>query len=66
MGEDQNKKEQKKGKGKAPKPVQYVIAHCSTIINEELFKTSFSSWKDVWLLDVGATCHMNFQRDFFE
>jgi hypothetical protein len=31
-----------------------------------LFKTSFSSWRDAWLLDIGATCDMNFQRDFFE
>jgi hypothetical protein len=31
-----------------------------------LFKTSFASWRDAWLLDTGATCHMTFQRDFFE
>jgi len=31
-----------------------------------LFKTSFASWRDAWLLDIGATCYMTFQRDFFE
>jgi hypothetical protein len=31
-----------------------------------LFNTSFASWRDAWLLDIGATCHMTFQRDFFE
>jgi len=35
-------------------------------INEDLFKTLISSWRDAWLLDTGATCHMTFQRDFFE
>jgi hypothetical protein len=31
-----------------------------------LFKASFDSWRDVWLLDTGATDHMIFQRYFFE
>jgi hypothetical protein len=31
-----------------------------------LFKTSFISWRDARLPDIGATCHMNFWRDFFE
>jgi hypothetical protein len=66
MGEDQRKKNKRKIKGKTPKPAQFVISHCNIGINEDLFKTSFSSWRDAWLLDTGATCHMNFQRDFFE
>jgi hypothetical protein len=32
---------------------------------EDLFNTSFASWRDAWLLDTSATCHMTFQRDFF-
>jgi hypothetical protein len=31
-----------------------------------LFNTSFSSWRDAWLLDTCATYHMTFQRDLFE
>jgi hypothetical protein len=57
MGKIEDKQEEK---GKALKPVQFVIVHCSTSINEEFFKTWFASWRDVWLLDTDATCHMNF------
>jgi hypothetical protein len=60
------KQEQKEEKGKALESAHFVIAHCNIGINEDLFKTSFSSWRDAWLLDTGATCHMNFWRDFFE
>jgi hypothetical protein len=67
MGEDQRKVGTKKEeKGKAPESTHFVIAHCNIGINEDLFKTSFASWRDAWLLDTGATCHMNFWRDFFE
>ena len=31
-----------------------------------MFKTSFDSWRDAWLLDIGATCCMTFLRDLFE
>ena len=48
-----DKQEQKEGNNKAHEPAQYVISHCSTSINEELFKTSFASWRDVRLLDIG-------------
>lgn len=35
-------------------------------LTKDLFHTSFASWKDTWLLDIGATCHMTFWKDFFE
>ena len=28
--------------------------------------TSLSSYKDCWLLDIGATSHMTFRKDCFE
>ena len=55
-----------KRKGKALESTHYVVAHCNIGVIEDLFNASLASWKDVWLLDLGATCHMNFQRDFFE
>jgi hypothetical protein len=53
-------------KSKALESAHYVGTHCNIGVIEDLFNTSFASWRDVWLLDTGATCHMNFQRDFFE
>ena len=51
-------------KGNPPKSAHYVVAHCNLGI-EEALSTSFS-WNDIWLLDIGATCHMTFRKDFFE
>ena len=42
------------------------MAHCNIGVNEDLFNASLASWKNYWLLDSGATCHMTFRRDFFE
>jgi hypothetical protein len=53
-------------KGKAPESAHYIVSHCNIGVTEDLFNTSFASWRDAWLLDIGATCHMTFQRDFFE
>ena len=33
---------------------------------EDAFSTSFSSWYDSWVIDIGATCHMTFRRDLFD
>jgi len=55
-----------KEKGKAPESSHYVVAHCNIGVNEDLFNASLTSWKNGWLLDSGATCHMTFRRDFFE
>jgi hypothetical protein len=60
------KQEQNEEKGKSHEPPHFVIAHCNIGINEDLFKTSFASWRDVWLFDIGVACHMTFWRDFFE
>jgi hypothetical protein len=51
-------------KGKAP--THYIVSHCNIGVTEELFNTSFPSWRDAWLLDIGATSHMTFKRDRFE
>eukprot|EP00253_Pinus_taeda_P034097 PITA_34097 len=53
-------------KGKAPESAHYVEAQCNIGVNEDLFNTSLASWKNDWLLDSGATCHMNHRKDFFE
>lgn len=55
-----------KGKGKALESAHYVVAHCNIGVTEDLFNASFASWKDDWLLNSRATCHMTFRRDFFE
>jgi len=55
-----------KEKGKAPESTHYVVAHCNIGVNEDLFNASLASWKNDWLLDSRAACHMNFRRDFFE
>jgi hypothetical protein len=53
-------------KHNAPKFAHYILAHCNIGVNEDLLNTSFVSWRDAWLLDIGAKCHMTFQRNFFE
>jgi hypothetical protein len=53
-------------KGKAPESIHYIVAHCNIGVNEDLFNTSFASWRDAWLFNTGATCHMTFRKDFFE
>ena len=40
-----------------------IVAHCNLGFNE---MTSLSSYKDCWLLDIGATSHMTFKKYFFE
>ena len=42
------------------------MAHYNIGVTEDLFNASLASWKNDWLLDLGATCHMTFRRDFFE
>ena len=39
-----------------------IVAHCNLGFNE---MTSLSSYKDCWLLDTGATSHMNFRKRLF-
>ena len=58
-------KTNEKDKGKAPETAYSVVAHCNIGVNEDLLNASLSSWKNYWLLDLGATCHMTFRRDFF-
>jgi hypothetical protein len=53
-------------KGKAPESIHYIFSHFNVGVNEFLFNTSFSSWRDTWLLEKGETCHMTFHRDLFE
>jgi hypothetical protein len=31
-----------------------------------VFNTSYTSWRDTWVFDTGATSHLTFQRYFFE
>jgi len=33
---------------------------------EDMFHTSFASWRDAWLVNTGATFHMKFNKEFFE
>jgi len=42
------------------------VAHCNIGVKEDLFNASLASWKNDWLINSGATFHMNFRRDFFE
>jgi hypothetical protein len=51
-------------KGKAL--VHYVVDYCNIGVTKDLFNTSLASWGDSWLLDIGATYHMTFRRDFFK
>lgn len=53
-------------KGKAPESAHYIVFHCNIGVTKNLFHTSFASWKDAWLLDIGATYHMTFQKYIFE
>ena len=68
----EQKRNQQKGKiddidkGKAPESTHYVEAQCSIGVNEDLFNASLASWKNDWLIDSGATCHMSHRKYFFE
>ena len=42
------------------------MEQCNIGVNEDLFNASLASWKNDWLLDSGATCHMTHRKDFFE
>lgn len=65
MGKYLKMKEHEQEKGKATEFAHYIVTHCN-IGENELFNILFAFYKDAWLLDIGATCHMTFQRDFFE
>jgi len=68
----EQQRNQKKGKtndtdkGKALESTHYVVAQYNIGVNEDLFNASLASWKNDWLLDSGATCHMTHRKDFFE
>jgi len=68
----EQQRNQQKGKtddtneGKAPESTHYVVAQRNIGVNEDLFNASLASWKNDWLLDLGATCHMTHRKDFFE
>jgi hypothetical protein len=70
----EDRRNKKEGKGKTSEPAKgnpfesahYVVSHCNIGVTEDLFNTSYTLWKDAWLLDTGATSDMTFQRDFFE
>jgi len=38
----------------------FMIFECNVGLNS-MMNTSFSNWKDAWLLDIGASCYMSFQ-----
>ena len=58
-------KNHEKDKGKAHESTHYVVAHCNIGVIEDLFNASLTSWRNDWLLDSGATCHMTFRKDSF-
>ena len=55
-----------KDKGKPVESAHSVLAHCNNGVTENLFDVSFTSWRDDWLLDSRATCHMTSRKYFFE
>lgn len=52
------KQEEKEEKGKTLDPIKhkacksslYIVLHCNIGVNEDIFHTSFTSWKYPWLL----------------
>jgi hypothetical protein len=64
--EDRQNKKEDKGKTSEPmkgKPLEsshYIVSHCNIGVTEYLFNTSYTPWRDAWLLDIGATSHMTF------
>jgi hypothetical protein len=61
-----DKHEQNEDKGKAPESTHFVVVHCNIGINEDLFKISFFSWRDAWVLDITASFHTTFRKYFLE
>ena len=64
MGEDHRKKEQKEEKDKAPESTHVIVAHCN--VGVVMFNASFATWRHTLMLDIGATHHMIFRKDFFK
>jgi hypothetical protein len=66
------RRNQKEDRGKTSEPTKgkvithYTVSHCNIGVTDDLFNTSFASWRDAWLLDTGATSHMKFRREFFK
>jgi hypothetical protein len=64
--EDRHNKKEDKGKtseptkGNPPESAHYIVSHCNIGVTEDLFNTSYTPWRDAWLLDTGATSHMTF------
>lgn len=63
--EYREKQEQQGEQNKASASAHFIIVECNVGLSD-LLNTSFTSWEDAWLLDTGASCHMTFQRGFFE
>jgi hypothetical protein len=64
-----NKKEDKgktsnQAKGKAHESTHYIVSHCNIGVTKDFLNTLFAYWRDAWVLDIGATYHMTFRRDF--
>jgi hypothetical protein len=53
-------------KGKAPESTHYIVSHYNIKVTKDFFNTSFDSWRYTWLIDIGSTYHMAFQRYFFK
>jgi hypothetical protein len=47
-------------KGKPPKSSHYIVSHFNIGVTKYLFNTSYTPWRDAWLLETGATSHMTF------
>jgi hypothetical protein len=64
--EDKHNKKEDKGKTleptkhNPPKSSHYIVSHCNIGATEDLFNTSYTPWRDAWLLDTGATSQMTF------
>jgi len=54
-------KEKKFEGAKTLESTHFIVALCNISFNE----TFNTSWKNTWLLDIGATSHMNFRGDLF-
>jgi hypothetical protein len=44
--------------GKEPEYSHYIVSHCNIGLTKDLCNTSYTSWRDAWLLDMGATSHV--------
>ena len=56
--QEEKDKAPKQPKGNTLESTHYVFSYYNIGFHEDVFNITFPTWRDTWLLDIGATNHM--------